>query len=554
MNFLNRFSIRARLIFLTLDFIAVVLLIGALSIYSLDQGRRDLAQMHDEYLADGFSISQILERLGETRMHMLLALQHDPENPAVSLHRHPTSIHIERMRKYSKELSESWAVLRPGIRDGELAKLGASFDEQLSGFLGKALAPTLDALEAKNYESAVKTATKVAQKRYVATRKAAENLLEAKVAQGDAMITVADDRYRTSITVFSALLVGGLVLALYVAIVTIRGLAQAVRSLDSAAVDMAEGKLTARADESGSDELADVARSFNRVGEKFRNTVQEMARTVCSLTDSTGALTEITTTATEAVGRQRRDTDQVASAVAELSSVVQDVARTASEAAVAAESADAAAVSGQRLVVRTRDANHTVAKDVEHAAAVISELSTDSKQIGSVLEVIRGIAEQTNLLALNAAIEAARAGEQGRGFAVVADEVRTLASRTQQSTEEIQSMIERLQGRSREAVTAMDKGQRNAQVCVDQVAEAEEALMQISVAVAEINELNAQIATASEQERATTEIINDSVTAISAVADEATAGTASTLASVRQLAELGDRLRAFSEGFETENG
>jgi methyl-accepting chemotaxis protein len=551
MRLLNRFTIRTRLIILTVDFIAVVLLIGAMSLYSLDAGRRDLSRMHGEFLADGFSVSQILERLGETRMHMLLALQHDPKNPAVDLHRHPTAAHIRRMRTYSGELSESWSALRPRVLESELADLGATFDAELTGFLSEALEPTLAALEAEDYGSAVLTATKIAQKRYVATRRAAEALLEAKVGQGDALIVHADQRYQANITVFSALLVGGLLLAIFVAVFTIRSMSRAVRALEGAAVAMAEGRLVARADESGADELSDVARSFNRVGDKFRETVEEVSRTVRRLTSSTDSLTEITTTTTEAVGRQRQDTDQVARAVQELSIVVQDVARSANEAAGAAESADAASATGKAVVARTRDANHTLAEDVENAATVIAELSADSQQIGSVLDVIRGIAEQTNLLALNAAIEAARAGEQGRGFAVVADEVRTLASRTQQSTEEIQAMIERLQGRSRDAVEVMDKGRKNAEACVLQVTEAEEALAQISAAVASINALNAQIATASEEQRATTESINESVAGISGVADETAADAARTLESVRQLAELAARLRSYSEAFET---
>ena len=551
MDLLSRFTIRTRLIILTVDFIAVVLLIGAMSLYSLDQGRRDLARMHGEFLADGFTVSQILERLGETRMHMLLALQHDPRNPAVSMHRHPIAVHVKRMRKYHADLTEAWAGLGPRILDSDLAELGATFDKQLTGFLSEALTPTLTALDAEDYDTAVATATKIAQKRYVATRRAAEALLEAKVGQGDQLIVQADKRYGANITVFTALLLGGLMLAIYVAAVTIRGMSRAVKELDTAAVAMAEGRLSVRANESGSDELADVAHSFNRVGEKFHQTVGEVSRTAGRLTSSAEALTEITTTTTEAVGRQRQDTDQVARAVQELSVVVQDIAHSANEAAVAAESADAASSLGKDVVIRTRDANHTLAEDVERASTVIAELSTDSQQIGSVLDVIRGIAEQTNLLALNAAIEAARAGEQGRGFAVVADEVRTLASRTQQSTEEIQSMIERLQGRSREAVDVMDKGRKNAEACVVQVAEAEEALVQIAGAVASINDLNAQIATASEEQRATTESINTSVAGISDVADETAGDAVRTLESVKQLAELAERLRLYSEAFET---
>lgn len=551
MRFLSRFTIRTRLIILTVDFIAVVLLIGALSFYGLDQGRRDLSRMHGEFLADGFSISGILERLGETRTHMLLALQHDPLNPAVKLHRHPTAIHIKRMRKNSADLGESWSALRPRMLEGELAALASVFDEQLNGFLDKALAPTLTALEADDYGSAVRTATKIAQKRYVATRRAAEALLEAKVGQGDVLIARSDERYQTEITAFSTLLAVGLALALFVAVATIRGLSHTVRALDAAAAAMAEGKLGLRADETGSDELSDVARSFNRVGDKFREALEEVSRTVHRLTAATDDLTQISMTTKEAVGRQRQDTDQVASAVHQLSVVVQDVARSANDAAVAAESANAASVSGKAVVNRTRDANHTLEEDVESAANVIAELSADSQQIGSVLDVIRGIAEQTNLLALNAAIEAARAGEQGRGFAVVADEVRTLASRTQQSTEEIQSMIERLQGRSRDAVEVMDKGRKNAAACVVQVAEAENSLVQISEAVERINGLNAQIATASEQQRATTESINSSVVGISNVADETTGDAARTLESVKQLAELATHLRVFSDAFDT---
>ena len=155
-------------------------------------------------------------------------------------------------------------------------------------------------------------------------------------------------------------------------------MSRTVRALKGTAVAMAEGRLFARADESGSDELADVARSFNRVGKKFRETVEEVSRTVRRLTSSTDALTGIATTTTEAVGRQRQDTDQVARAVQELSVVVQDVSRSAQEAATAAESADAASLTGKDVVTRTRDANHTLAEDVENAANVIAELSADS--------------------------------------------------------------------------------------------------------------------------------------------------------------------------------
>jgi methyl-accepting chemotaxis protein len=198
-----------------------------------------------------------------------------------------------------------------------------------------------------------------------------------------------------------------------------------------------------------------------------------------------------------------------------------------------------------------RRSNNKLADEVEQGAAVMHALDDDSQQIGSVLDVIRGIAEQTNLLALNAAIEAARAGEQGRGFAVVADEVRTLASRTQQSTEEIHAMIERLQARSREAVGAMETGRNDARACATRAAEAEEALAQITAAAFRINEMNAQIATASEEQNATAESIAQSISGMAGVADQTATGADRTQQATVDLVAITERLQRFAAGFET---
>ncbi|MDD4862908.1 MAG: methyl-accepting chemotaxis protein [Alishewanella agri] len=184
-----------------------------------------------------------------------------------------------------------------------------------------------------------------------------------------------------------------------------------------------------------------------------------------------------------------------------------------------------------------------LAQEVENSAQVISRLSEDSTQIGSVLDVIRGIAEQTNLLALNAAIEAARAGEQGRGFAVVADEVRTLASRTQASTLEIQSMIERLQTDASNAVKAMQQGQVQAQQGLSQAAQAENALQTISQSVTRINDMNIQIATAAEEQSSVAEEINRNIVNISQSADATAEGAKQTASAGDELAKLAARLQ-----------
>jgi len=192
-----------------------------------------------------------------------------------------------------------------------------------------------------------------------------------------------------------------------------------------------------------------------------------------------------------------------------------------------------------------------LASEVENAADVIDKLRQDSENIGTVLDVIKGIAEQTNLLALNAAIEAARAGEQGRGFAVVADEVRTLASRTQESTQEIQEMIERLQSRSSDAVNVMEQGRSRAEKTVDQAAMAGDSLDAITNSVASINEMNTLIAAASEEQSSVSEEINRNVVNINSLADDSVQGAQQTTSESEALAALAQRLQDLVSQFKT---
>jgi methyl-accepting chemotaxis protein len=190
-----------------------------------------------------------------------------------------------------------------------------------------------------------------------------------------------------------------------------------------------------------------------------------------------------------------------------------------------------------------------LAKEVEKAAGVIQQLEGESKNIGSVLDVIKSIAEQTNLLALNAAIEAARAGEQGRGFAVVADEVRTLAGRTQESTSEIEEMITRLQSGANNAVKVMEEGKDMTQVGVEQAASAGEALQTINEAVTKISDMNTQIASAAEEQSAVTEEINRSIVNINQVAEQSATGAGHVASASDDLARLAEQLKGLVENF-----
>lgn len=343
----------------------------------------------------------------------------------------------------------------------------------------------------------------------------------------------------TKVFVYTMLVVGiglGLGLAWAVSFIITCPLSNAVNAMKD--ISEGEGDLTSRLTVSGTDEIGQLALSFNGFIEKIQGLIREVTSSTSQLSAAAEEMSMITVETRTGVQRQQSETALVATAINEMNSTVHEVANNAETAASGASQADNQTEQGKQIVSSTMSSITTLAAEVETAAGVINQLEKDSESIGSVLEVIRGIAEQTNLLALNAAIEAARAGEQGRGFAVVADEVRSLASRTQESTQEIQEMIERLQKGSRDAVNAMEAGKEQAQQTVVQASQAETSLNEISTAVAQISEMNAHIAQASRQQGEVAEEINKNIVNITQVADDSAHGADQLSSASQEMANL----------------
>ncbi|HSJ48709.1 MAG TPA: methyl-accepting chemotaxis protein [Gammaproteobacteria bacterium] len=286
------------------------------------------------------------------------------------------------------------------------------------------------------------------------------------------------------------------------------------------------------------DLIGEIVTSFNQMAENLRGMMGEISGATTQLAAAAEEMSAITDEANRGVQKQQADVEQVAMAMSEMTTSVQDVARSAAVAADSARDADSAAKGGALVATEAIGGIDSLVGEVEKAAKVIQKLEQETENIGMVLDVIRGIAEQTNLLALNAAIEAARAGEQGRGFAVVADEVRTLASRTQKSTQEIQEMIERLQHGAVDAVRVMEEARSQAQSSSDQVEKAAESLAHIAGAVSGINDMNAQIASAAEEQSAVSAEISNSIASIREVSDQVAAGAQQTASASEELARL----------------
>lgn len=327
----------------------------------------------------------------------------------------------------------------------------------------------------------------------------------------------------------------------------VRPLQDAVQAM--ANIASGESDLTRSLDTHGRDEVTQLAQHFNAFVAKLRKVVNHLQSTASALEQSS---TELGTDATQAQQRSQQQAlqmDQVATAINEVTYAVQDVARNAEHAASEMRGAQVQAEQGQQNIDSSLSQIGELSVTINQAVEVIRTLATQSSEIGSVLEVIRSIAEQTNLLALNAAIEAARAGEQGRGFAVVADEVRLLAQRTQQSTAEIQSMIEGLQKHSEAAVNVIGNSSRASQLTIEQATQAGQTLNSIALALSNLNGLNASIASATSQQAHAIEDINHNVTQAAGLSQStAQAAEQSSSASVH-LKELSVQLNGLMHQF-----
>ncbi|TKA93115.1 methyl-accepting chemotaxis protein [Halopseudomonas bauzanensis] len=315
------------------------------------------------------------------------------------------------------------------------------------------------------------------------------------------------------IMVAATLLIGGLASWL-ISTQLINPITHLIRQVEQ----LSQGRFGEQISSQRQDELGVLARAANQLRGFLAETAEGLRHGTTELDRASGGLNTVATRMAQGSREQFSRTDQVAAAIQEMSATSAEVARYAADASSAADAADDNARNGRVVMTETIDSMQALLREIQRTAEVVHQLENDSLRIGKVLEVIQSIAEQTNLLALNAAIEAARAGEAGRGFAVVADEVRTLAKRTSESTTEIQTIINSVQNGAEEAGRAIEAGRSRSDTSMQQVTLAGDSLQQIALAVESIRDMNRQIATAAEEQTSVSEDISRNITEITQIA------------------------------------
>ncbi|UFS69227.1 methyl-accepting chemotaxis protein [Geomonas sp. RF6] len=541
-------SIKQRLLAMGIISGAFYLFLGGLILLGLQQAGKSVDLLYQEHLLRVEKVSRMNAALRDTRLELLLAMRHDPR--LGTAHSHPLSLHTTRIADH---LQESASLLKEyaaaGEKSSERKKLEEQFGAAQERLVREGVLPAVAAVEAGDFDKAEGIVTKSVNPLAEQALKSADDLEKGEVALARGRYEEAKEKFSGGRVVAWGAIFLAMSLGTAINLLVIGSIRRGSADLVLATTRMAGGDLTAVATNTSDDELGQVGRSFNAMREamvRLIGGVTSSAERVMVTAEQVHATSEQMATGAEQVASRL---STAATSGEEMASTSAGIAQSCQVAAAGADVATDAAASGVQVVKGTIDIMERIARHVQTAAGTVETLGDRSDQIGAIIEVIEDIADQTNLLALNAAIEAARAGEQGRGFAVVADEVRALAERTTKATREIDGMIRAIQAETKGAVAAMEQGVQEVQQGGAEAAESGQALQRILGEIDAVTSQVNQIAIAAEEQTATTAEISASLQQIAEVVHLTASGAHDSATAARHLSSLADELQHMVQQF-----
>ncbi|ENM5737689.1 methyl-accepting chemotaxis protein [Vibrio mimicus] len=541
-NSLHSVGFRLKLIVVLI--VVSILFLGFKGLTGMQNASNSIESLYSKGMQHTIRAGRILDDLGSARSQLLLAFQHDPSSKYANMHDHPIDRHMEEIEASLTDLHHivDNEILATEL-DGQEKAVIFALKEKLDQVTKNGFEPALTQIKAKNYDAANLILLQKINPLYGDIKQAAEAFLEIQIKEGKANFSASEHDIRQFIWSVGLLGALALIVTTTLALLIAKRVNNAVHQLADSATNIADGDLTQRIPVTGSDEFSDIAEYVNRIVSSFQHVISNNRHSISALASAAEQNASVAMQTKQNIVEQQSQTQQIATAIHQFTATVHEVAQSAGLAAEASEEAEQAAAQGRKVVNENIAMIEGLSNDLQQMLEAMQLLAKDSEDIGSVVDVIQGISEQTNLLALNAAIEAARAGEQGRGFAVVADEVRTLASRTQESTKQILQTVQRLQQSSRDSTQMIEQGVDSASKAVEKARLAGTALSQISANVDRISNMNTQIATASEEQSAVTEEINKNISAISEISNQTAVGAQQSSEATLELASLADSMQ-----------
>ncbi|MEI6208592.1 MAG: methyl-accepting chemotaxis protein [Desulfuromonadales bacterium] len=543
-------SIKIKLMIILLVGCVSVIVAGVLGLVGMKSANGAIEELYKENLTNVTQISQIMGLMRDNRIQLLLALQHNPDNPdIVKLHDHATEQHLSSVEKNIEEITTIWKEYTSGALSAEEKRMADDFAEKRGKFVKEGLLPARDLIKAGKYHDATEHTIKVINPLFKAANEPAQKLFDNEKNQAKKAHEDAVKKYHTTLSLVLSAIVGSILVSLVLGFMIIRSISSAAGALINVSGAMANGDLSQRVRLTTTDELGTIGRSFDTMADAFS---QALGKVTDSATQVSAAANQVQSTAERiATGSEEvaAQSTTVATAGEEMAATSGDIAQNCQLAVEAANLATQTAKKGFDVVQHTIDGIKFRGAKTKENAVIVESLGARSDQIGEIVATIEDIADQTNLLALNAAIEAARAGEQGRGFAVVADEVRALAERTTKATKEISGMIKAIQTETRQAIISMEDGVKGTERGAAEAAQLETSLNEILEQISSVAMQVSQIATAAEEQTATTSEISSNMMQITEVVQQTSQGAHESATAAAQLSGNAEELQRLVRQF-----